>query len=54
MSWIKWKKDSIYKNMSAYVGKTPKQCKSKDQNLKTKNNGLFKGKSIMEIAVIKL
>lgn len=36
ISWGQWKSDSIYKHMSLDLGKTPVQCKSKDQNMKTK------------------
>jgi hypothetical protein len=36
ISWIKWKRDSIYKHMATFIGKTAKQCKSKDQNMKSK------------------
>lgn len=38
ISWTNWKGDSIYKYMAKFVGKTAKQCKSKDQNMKTKFN----------------
>ena len=51
LSWESWKRDSIYKHMAEFVEKSPKQCKSKDQNMKTK---FYPNKDISEMAIIKL
>ena len=51
LSWTKWKIDSIYKHMAEFVEKSPKQCKSKDQNMKRK---FYPNKDISEMAIIKL
>ena len=51
LSWENWKRDSIYKHMAEFVEKSPKQCKSKDQNMKTK---FYPEKDILEMAIIKL
>ena len=53
LSWVTWKCDSFYKEMAKFVGKTSKQCKSKDQNMKSKYGDRLGG-NITEIAVEKL
>ena len=51
LSWGNWKRDSIYKHMAEFVEKSPKQCKSKDQNMKIK---FYPEKDILQMAIIKL
>ncbi len=53
-SWENWKGDSIYKDMEKFIGKTAKQCKSKDQNMKTKLYGDSNDGDIVQLAIKKL
>lgn len=54
ISWIKWKNDSIYKEMGKFVKKLPGQCKSKDQNMKKKYLDKANGFDVLEVALMKL